>query len=112
LNDAFSPVIIEVARKKDYSDFAAFQKTILSNPFALKDKTLRYRSKFYDTTLTLPVDASGLPLIDGTAVDFDSKAVYYSPYLKGDFGGGVVTIQKDGEVLTLDFNKNERSRKR
>jgi hypothetical protein len=106
LNDEYSPIIIEVARKKDYTNFESFQKEILSNPFSWEGKYLKYRSKFYNTTLTLPVDATEYPLIDDQVVNYEPKEVYKSPYLNGDFGKGVVEIQKDGKTLILDFDKN------
>lgn len=105
LSNEYSPVIIEVASKKDYADFAAFQSEILANTFACDERGVQYRSQFYGTTLELPLDASAPPLVDGTAVDFDPKEVYRSPYMSGDFGSGVVTIQKGGTVLKLDFNR-------
>ncbi len=105
LNDVLSPVIIEAASKKDYAGFTAFQKAILANKLSVKDKRLEYRSGFYKTALTLPIDASGPPLIDGAPVDFEPKYVYRSPYLNGAFGSGIVTIRKGQKTLTLDFNR-------
>jgi len=103
LNNEHSPVIIEVAGKRDFARFAAFQNAILANPLSWEGKRIEYRSEFYGTTLTLPVDASGPPLVDGAPIDFEPKEVYKSPYLKGGFGDGVVTIQKGDSMLTLDF---------
>ncbi len=105
LNNEFSPVIIEVVCKCDYPNFGAFQSAILANPFKWEGKTVEYRSEFYGTTLTLPVDASSAPQIDGTLVKFEPEKAYDSPYLSGNFGDGVVTIQKGESVQTLDFNK-------
>ena len=53
-----TPVILEVARKGDYADFAAFQKAILANSLRLEGKRLDYRSNFYNTNLTLFADYS------------------------------------------------------
>jgi hypothetical protein len=105
LGDAFSPVIIEAARKKHYDRFASFQRAILANELSLKGKRVEYRSELYKTAIALPIDASGPPLVDGTPVNFEPKEVYQSPYLKGVFGDGVVTIRKGKKVLTLDFNR-------
>ena len=107
LKDEYSPVIIEVSRKKDHAGFAAFQTAILANELSLKGKIVKYRSGFYKTTLALSMDASATPLVDGAPVDFDAKAVYDSPYLQGAFGKGVVTIRKGKKVLTLDFAKSK-----
>ncbi len=104
LNNEFSPVIIETVRKKDFSDFKAFQQSILSNPFSWEGKIVTYRSEFYGTTLTLPVTAEASPLVDGKPVDLAPAAVYDSPYLKGVFGSGVVTVQNGDKQVTFDFN--------
>jgi hypothetical protein len=105
LNNEFSPIILEAVRKSDCAGFEAFQKAILASPLKWEGAVLEYRSTFYGTTLTLPVDAAGPPLIDGVPLNFSPQKVYNSPYLKGDFGSGIVTIQKGGSLLTLDFTK-------
>jgi len=105
LNNEYSPVIIETASKEDYADFRSFQTEILGNTFSCEGNLVKYRSESYGTTLTLPVDASGPPLVDSVPVDYEPDAVYESPYIQGDFGDGVVTIQKGETVLTLDFTR-------
>ncbi len=105
LNNEFSPIIIEVVRKKDFASFEAFQSQILANKFAWKENLVAYRSAFYETTLTLQVEASAPPTIDGVPVNFEPDYVYQSPYLNGVFGSGVVTIQKGEKKLELDFNQ-------
>ena len=101
----FSPVILETARKDDYTDFAAFQKAILANPLTWKSKQLDYRSEFYKTQLTLFADYSQVPKINGTPVNYNPPKAYESPYIQGDFGKGVVTIRKDQRQVVLDFTK-------
>jgi predicted dehydrogenase len=105
LREDLSPIIIETVRKKDFASFDAFQQQILANEFSWKGRTVTYRSTFYDTTLTLPVSADSLPLVDGEPIHFEPGFVYKSPYLNGEFGSGIVTVQKEDSVLTFDFNK-------
>jgi hypothetical protein len=105
LNDAFSPVILEVARAKAYVSFDAFQSDILANALTWNDTNVVYRSEGYGTTLTLPLSADTPPLIDGTPVNLAPTRVYDSPFLKGDFGTGVMTIQKGANARTLDFTE-------
>lgn len=105
LSDQYSPIIIEVVGKKEYDGFAAFQEAILRNPLSWNGIRVEYQSLFYETTVTLPVDASSPPLIDGAPVEFEPDEVYKSPYLNADFGEGVVEIQKGGRSLTLDFTR-------
>ena len=107
LNNEYSPVIMEAARKKDYASFEAFQSAILANKVLWRGRILTYRSAFYDTTLTLPVMADSLPLIDGKPIELEPSAVYDSPYLKGEFGSGIVTIQKGDQKVTYDFNHDK-----
>jgi len=99
----FTPVILEVARKSDYPDFAAFQKAILANPLNWQNKKLDYRSDFYKTSLTLFADYSKVPQVNGEPVNYSPRKAYDSPFIQGDFGAGIVTIQKGTRELVLDF---------
>jgi hypothetical protein len=103
--DPFSPIIIEVARKGDFKEFDAFQSAILSNPLQWEKNKLDYTSNLYKSSLTLFADYSRPPLVDGKPVDYRAKKVLDCPFIQSDFGSGVVTIQKDGRKLVLDFNK-------
>lgn len=105
--DEFSPVIIEVARKTDYTSFAAFQRAMLANSLRWEKHRLDYTSQLSRTTLTLFADYSRSPLVDGQPVNYASAKVYDSPFIQSNFGSGVVTIQKGGRKLTLDFNSTE-----
>ena len=101
----FTPVILEVARKSDYPDLATFQQAILANPLSWQNKKLDYRSEFYKTSLTLFADYSKVPQVNGAPVNYSPRKAYDSPFIQGDFGNGVVTIQKDARRLVLDFTK-------
>jgi len=103
-SDEFSPVIIEVARKADCKDFAAFQAAVLGNPMKWENRRLDYTSALSKTTLTLFADYSHPPQVDGVPVNYSPKKVYDSPFIQGDFGSGVVTIRKGDRKLVLDFN--------
>jgi hypothetical protein len=92
LIDEYSPIIIEVARKNDYSGYTAFRNEILSNPLVWDGTRLDYTSTQYGTTLTLFADESAPPQIDGEVVDLSPTKNYDSPYLQGDFAGGPVII--------------------
>lgn len=105
LNDVFSPIIIEVARKQDCASFAAFQSAILANKFSWVGKVVTYRSDFYDTTLTLPVTATEPALIDGEPVNYSPDFAYDSPFIQGEFGSGVITLRRGNFTQTLDFTK-------
>jgi hypothetical protein len=102
--DEFSPVIIEVARKSDCKDFAAFQDAVLANALKWESGRLDYTSHLNRTTLTLFADYSRPPLVDGAPVNYAPHKVYESPFIQSDFGNGVVTIRKGSQKLVLDFN--------
>lgn len=97
LNNQYSPVILEVGRKQDYVDMAAFQAEILANPLQWDGTRLDYTSTGYDTTLTLFADESAPPRIDGSSIDNTPSQNYISPYLQGDFSGGPVMINYGDE---------------
>ncbi|MEA2067889.1 MAG: hypothetical protein U9P12_01700 [Verrucomicrobiota bacterium] len=92
LTDEYSPIVLEVARKQDYANLAAFQSEILANPLVWDGTRLDYTSTGYDTTLTLFADESASPRIDGTPGNFAPSKNYDAPYLQGDFAGGPVII--------------------
>lgn len=103
--DEYSPVIIDVARKSDYPDFAAFQKAILANTLTWKNNRLDYHSDLYKTQLTLFADYSKPPEINGTPINYSPAKCYDSPFIQGDWGTGVVTIRYGKDEQVLDFNK-------
>jgi hypothetical protein len=103
--DEYSPVIIDVARKSDYPDFAAFQKAILANTLTWKDKKLDYRSGLYKTQLTLYADYSKPPQVNGVPINYSPARCYDSPFIKGDWGSGVITIQNGERKVALNFSE-------
>ncbi len=92
LNDEYSPVILEVARKRDVGGMAAFQAEILNNPLVWDGTRLDYTSQRYAATLTLFADESASPRVDGVPINFEPSKNYDAPYLQGDFAGGPVII--------------------
>ena len=102
--DEFSPVILEVARKSDFPDLAAFQRAIQDNPLSWEGRRLDYTSRLHDTTLTLYADYTRPPLVDGQPVKYTAARVYDSPFLQSEFGSGIVTIRNGSQQVVLDFN--------
>lgn len=101
----YSPIIIDVARKSDYPDFAAFQTAILANALTWKNNRLDYRSDSYKTQFTLFADYSKPPEVNGAAINYSPAKCYDSPFIQGDWGSGVVTIQNGDRKLVLNFNE-------
>jgi autotransporter-associated beta strand protein len=102
-HNEYSPVVMEVGRAADFAGFTAFQDQILANPLSFASSTASYQSTLGDT-LTLYSDYSQSPRVNGVTLDFKPTKAYDSPFVSGDFGSGVVTLQKGGRQMTLDFN--------
>lgn len=103
LDDASSPVIIEVASKKQFADYRAFQGAILAAPIKFDAAVLTYTGLSGDR-FTFYADYSQLPQINDQPIDLAPKRVFDSPFVQSDWNSGVVTIQKGERKLTLYFN--------
>lgn len=103
LENEWSPVILEVALKSEYTDFDTFQQTILNNPIDLSNNTLNYTST-YGNTFTFDITQNHPPQIDHHPIDYAPPQAFDSPFLQADWNSGHVTIQKDTRVHHLDFN--------
>ena len=100
--DEYSPVIIEVARKKDFASYLQFQEKILSLPITLKGNVINYHSIDNDD-FTFYADFKKLPSINGKTVNLKPNKVFDSPYIKSEFNSGIIDISKGERKLHLDF---------
>ena len=101
-SNQYSPVIIEVSQKSDFSDMAAFQDAV----FALSvsgdaDSTLWYTGLSGDQ-FVFYTDQSSPPEINGNVVNYAPLDVYDSPYIQGEFGSGTVVVQYGGNKIIID----------
>jgi len=101
--DDLSPVILEVARKAEFTDFKTFRDTVMALPFQFDGTVLTYtgisndRFKFF-------ADQSKRSEINGSPIDLGPEKVYDSPFVQSDWDSGVVTINFAGKRRVLDFN--------
>ncbi len=102
MDDAYSPVIIEVDRKSNHASYEAFQSAMVKLPLRWEGDTLHYRGLGGDT-LTFHADYAAPPEINGRPVDYAPKMVFDSPYVRSKWNSGVVTVRKDDRELVLDF---------
>jgi hypothetical protein len=102
--DDFSPVIIEVAPKKDGLTFRAFQQTVTALPVASDGRALSYTSLRGDR-FTFFTDQSEVPRINEKPVDLAPAKVFDSPFVQSAWNSGVITVQKGSRKLRLDFNQ-------
>jgi hypothetical protein len=105
LKDEFSPVVIEVVRKKDCPTMEDFQKAILAGRFKWELNRLDYRSSRYKTTVSLFANYSHSPLVDGKTVDYKPAKVFDCPFIQSEFGSGVVRLRYGDRKETLKFTK-------
>ncbi len=101
--DQWTPVIIEVAKKRDYREYKLFRDKIKSLPLKYEDKVLTYTG-IYGDTFTMYCDYSKAPEINGKPVDYKQEKVFDSPFIQSTFDSGKITISKDKRKIELDFN--------
>ncbi len=99
----YSPVIMEFAREVDFGSYEEFKNNILNLKYTMKKGLLTYHSLNGDR-LTLPVNYSGLPAVNGQTTDLSPQMGMASPFVQTKFNSGIVTIKKGNRELTLDFN--------
>ena len=75
------------------------------NSLTWKKNRLDYRSDLYKTQLTLFTDYSKPPEVNGVPINYSPAKCYDSPFIQGDWGDGVVTIQKGERKVVLNFNE-------
>lgn len=108
LNDEFSPVVVEVARSIDYTDFEAFKTAALGTALEVivedNNRRLEYTGLGGSGDFVFHMDTDDMPTIDGAPYDLAPGFTYQSPYVNADWPGSTVQIEKDGRSLTLDFD--------
>jgi hypothetical protein len=100
----WTPVILEVARKVDYPDYAAFRKVVKECPLSVKQDVLHYRAPGGDT-FTFYMNQDKCPEINGSPVNYAPERVFDGPFVQSKWLSGLVTVQKGTRKRILDFNK-------
>ena len=102
LNDDTSPVIMEVAQKKNYASFAEFQNKVLALSTSYEGKVLKHHS-LYNEDLIFYTDLSSLPRVNGQTINLLPNLVYDSPFIVSTFNSGLVEIRFGIRKLNLKF---------
>jgi len=110
--DPDAALIVEASRKAHHATLEAFEQDVLKNPIRLKQVIasgylLTYRGCGKDAReLYLNCANNETPKIDGKYIRYDSPT-FDSPWLKGAFGSGVITLTGpiSGSRTVLDFNR-------
>ncbi|NWJ49814.1 MAG: hypothetical protein HXX14_03015 [Bacteroidetes bacterium] len=104
-NKDYSPVILEVARQVEFTDYDAFQKKVLKLKYTLKNELLTYSSLNGDI-LTLSLDYKDRPTVNGVKTNLEPDMGIISPFVQSQFDSGIIKIVKDNRNLVLDFKLN------
>jgi hypothetical protein len=112
LNNRYNPVILISGDDKMYGSFDKFIDQVSSTTPQLH-KTVNLVG--YLVTYTPPGDSKPemylnagnieIPTIDGEYINYEYPKTYESPYIKSEFGSGVIDINYDGQKMKLDFTK-------
>lgn len=102
-NEKYSPAIIEVDKKSNYSNFEDFQQKVMALNITVSDNAVEHTTLFGDK-IKFYTDFSKVAEINGEAVNINPAKVMDSPFVQSDFDSGVYTIKKGARELTLDFN--------
>lgn len=108
LDDHDAPAVFVMARTAQFKDIDAFATYVLSGTSELDGRRFSFNIKDVagdPLSLALCLDSGDLPLINSQPVDFLPENVFDSPFFQSKAGSGVVTIQKGGRRMILDFSK-------
>lgn len=103
IDNLYSPVIIEVGRKTEYTSYTDFQDKVLALPLSYDNKVLRHTS-LYGDKIEFFTDKTSLPKINNQLIDLRPTNVFNSPFVKSVFNSGIIEISKNKRKLVLDFS--------
>ena len=100
----FVPIVIQCASKSDYATFAAFIAAVKATESGWTGNTFRYQN-LKGEVLEMSTEQNVLPKKNGVPVDLTPELMYNSPYVKGVYNSGIVTVTNTkNETFTIDFN--------
>jgi len=102
LSDADAPIIIVANQAVDYGgDFARFKAAIKAQPIRREGGVLSFATlAFYGP--------KKIGTRNGVAVDFAPRRLYDSPFIRSEFGSGVIYIRRGEDTLKLDYSDPEK----
>lgn len=103
LRDDLAPVIIQLADKKNFDNFAAFKAAVIAAPLIVDDERVQFHGLGEAGTLTFFYNSDRLPEINGVAIDLSSPYATQSPFTESKWGEGVVVIKLGNQRLVRDF---------
>jgi hypothetical protein len=112
LNNDFTPVIIQSGDKALFGSFASFMQSVKNARLELYNTVVH---EFDELVYTPPgKDAPEMifnagnmeiPRIGGEYINYEYPMTFDSPYIKSNYGSGVISVNYGGESMNLNFNK-------
>ncbi len=108
-DDCFAPAVIIAGGKTVYGSFEKFQENVLARQLRIGNTVVPgyYTVHFHTGEAELYFNAanSEAPKINDTYIDYSYPWAFDSPYIRGKYGDGLITIQKGERSLQLDFRE-------
>ncbi len=102
---SMAPVIMEVCQSSDFSGvFSLFKNAVLAQTVNVSSGVLTYTGLKGSGDFTFYTQSTTLPKIDGVPINLMPDHTFQSPFINQQRDSGVVTIEKDGRDIVLDFN--------
>ncbi len=106
--DEFTPIIFEVVRKQDFNhDYNAFKDAIAKQHITLEQGVLEYKGLQDSGEFTFYTESDRAPELNGEPIALAPDYGIQSPFIVSRWAEGVVKIQKDTRVLTIDVRHND-----
>jgi len=99
----YSPVILEVVSKSEYTSYREFREQVKKQEFKFSDGILEYTG-LYGDSFTFFADHSQPPRINGKTINYAPEMGFDSPFLQSVWNSGIVSIRKGKRQLLYDFN--------
>lgn len=105
-NDEYSPVIIEVARASEFASYSSFKSAVKALPLSVNGDVLSYTG-LSGNSFTFFTDYSALAQINSQTINLAPNEVYNSPFIQGDWGDGIITVNDGTEEIELNFEETD-----
>ncbi len=110
LDDGDAPVVFITSREAKHQTMEQFSAYVLSSTSKLSSQCFSFSIVDVQNKtlqLSLFLDATQVPLINGKPINFQPEYVFKSPFFKSKYNSGIITLQKGDKKLVLNFNDSE-----
>jgi hypothetical protein len=103
LTEQSSPVIIQVAEHSNFQSYEEFKAAVLSASLIADKEAVRFRGLTGAAEITFYHISKRNPSIGMTPVDFSPPLSQDSPFIKAEWGRGIVSLRFGKQQLDYDF---------